>query len=90
MKKAKSKKTRIILSIMALAEVLVLIAGVTFSWMEGGNSGCVKGSDIVISAGSSLTMIRDGKTTTSIVIPDCTLEETSSADGRNFFFPFYL
>ena len=87
MKKAKSKKTRIILSIMALAEVLVLIAGVTFSWMEGGNSGYVKGSDIVISAGSSLTMIRDGKTTTSIVIPDCTLEETSSADGRNFFFP---
>lgn len=87
MKKAKSKKTRIILSIMALAEVLVLIAGVTFSWMEGGNSGYVKGSDIVISSGSSLTMIKDGKTTTSIVIPDCTLEETSSADGRNFFFP---
>lgn len=87
MKKAKSKKTRIILSIMALAEVLVLIAGVTFSWMEGGNSGYVKGSDIVISSGSSLTMIKDGKTTTSIVIPDCTLEETSSSDGRNFFFP---
>lgn len=87
MKKTKSKKTRIILSIMALTEVLMLIAGVTFSWIEGGKNGVINSNDIVISAGSSLTMLQDGKTTSAITIPNCILDETSSADGRNFFFP---
>lgn len=87
MRKLNSKKTRLILSIMALVEVLILAAGITFSWIEGGNKGYVNGNEIVISSGSNLTMRQDGKTTSSIIIPTCTLEEVSSADGRNYFFP---
>ena len=60
MKKQKSKKTKIILSILALAEVVVLAAGITFSWIEGGNRGYINGKDIQISTGSGLTMIKDG------------------------------
>lgn len=87
MRKLNSKKTRIILSIMALVEVLILAAGITFSWMEGGDRGYVNGSEIVISTGSNLTMRQDGKTTNSIVIPTCVLDEVSSADGRNYYIP---
>lgn len=83
----KSKKMRITLSVVALLEVLVLAAGVTFSWIEGGTKGSVSGSNITVSANSSLTMMYDGKIASSILIPSCKLDETSSADGRNFFFP---
>lgn len=87
MKIFKSKKSRLILSIIALAEVLVLAAGITFSWMEGGNRGSVNGSEIVISSGSNLTMMQDGNNLNTITVPVCTLEEVSSSDGRNYYFP---
>lgn len=87
MRKYRSKKIRIILSVMALVEVLVLAAGITFSWMEGGKKGNINGNEIVISTGSNLTMMQDGKNVSLITIPTCTLEETSSSDGRNYFFP---
>ena len=87
MKKQKSKKTKIFLSILALAEVVVLAAGITFSWMEGGNRGYINGKDIQISTGSGLTMIKDGIRTNTISLEPCELAETSSSDGRNFFFP---
>lgn len=83
----KFNNTRIILSLTALALVVILAAGFTFSWMEGGNKGYINGNQIVISSGSNLTMRQDGKTTAAIVIPAGTLEEVSSADGRNYFFP---
>lgn len=87
MEKRKSKKLRLILSVIALVEVLAIAVGVTFSWVEGGNKGTVKGNEIVISSGSNLTMLQNGNNTNSISIPVCTLEETSSSDGRNYFFP---
>lgn len=87
MRKLKSKKARILLSVIALVEVLILAAGITFSWMEGGNRGSINGSEIVISSGSSLTMMQDGSNLNTITVPITTLEETSSSDGRNFFFP---
>lgn len=86
MKKLIGKKN-LIMSAIALLLIAVMVAGVSYSWTEGGNKGNVHGNDIVISAGSSLTMRQDGKVTNSIIIPAGTLEETSSADGRNFFFP---
>ncbi len=87
MKKLLSNK-RIVMSAIALLLIGVLFAGATFSWSEGGNKGYVNGNDITISTGSNLTMRNDkGEVTNSIVISKCTLEETSSADGRNFFFP---
>lgn len=86
MKKLIGKKN-LIMSAIALLLIAVMVAGVSYSWTESGNKGNVQGNDIVISAGSSLTMRQDGKVTNSIIIPAGTLEETSSADGRNFFFP---
>lgn len=77
----------LLMSVIALVLVIVLAASVTFSWVEGGDKGYVNGNELVISTGSNLTMRQDGKTTNSIIIPACTLEETSSADGRNYFFP---
>lgn len=87
MRKFNNMNTRILLSVTALVLIVVLAAGFTFSWAEGGDKGYLNGSDIVISTGSNLTMRQDGKTTNSIIIPACVLEEVSSADGRNFFFP---
>lgn len=80
-------KKQLLISISAL--ILVLVTGVsfTYSWIEGGNKGYVNGNEIQISSDSSLTMIQDGKNVTSIVLPTCNLQEVSSADGRNFFFP---
>lgn len=87
MEKKKSKKFRIILSVVALIEVLVLAAGITFSWAEGGNQAKINANEIMVTAGSSLTMMQDGKVSSSITIPMCNLDEASSKDGRNFFFP---
>ncbi len=87
MKKLNSKNKKIILSVMALVEVIILAAGITFSWIEGGNKGNVNGNDIVISTGSNLTMKYGNKVTNSITIPKCVLDEVSSADGRNYYFP---
>ncbi|MBQ4105175.1 MAG: starch-binding protein [Clostridia bacterium] len=83
----KLNNKRLVMSVIALTLVLVLAAGFTYSWMEGGNKGSVTGNEIVISSGSNLTMRQDGKTTNAIIIPACNLEEVSSADGRNFFLP---
>lgn len=77
----------IIMSVIALLLILTLAIGATFSWVEGGDKGYVNGGNLVISTGSNLTMRQDGVTTNSIIIPTCTLEETSSADGRNYYFP---
>lgn len=83
----KFNNTKLVLSVIALVLVLIMAAGFTFSWVEGGNKGYINGNEIVISSGSSLTMRQDGLSTDSIIIPNCILEEVSSADGRNYFFP---
>lgn len=85
--KKTNNKTSIILSVIALAMIIVLAAGITFSWVEGGDKGYVESPEVVISTGSSLTMRCNGQTTNEITIPSANLYETSSADGRNFFFP---
>ncbi len=87
MDKRKSKKTRIILSAMALIEIIVLVVCVTFSWVEGGNRSKVESGELSVYSGSNLMMLVKGQPTNSITVPACTLEETSSADGRNFYFP---
>ena len=83
----KSNMKNLVMSVIALMMVAVLALGYTYSWAEGGNKGFIDSGDFVITTGSNLTMRQDGKTTPYITIPSCTLEETSSADGMNFFFP---
>jgi len=87
MKKLNIDKKQIIMSVAALLLVLVMGVSFTYSWIEGGNKAYVDGDVIQISADSSLTMIQAGKNTSSIIIPTCDLQEVSSADGKNFFFP---
>lgn len=82
-----SKNFRIFTSLTALMLIFSLAVGITFGWSEGGDRGYVDGNDITITTGSNLTMRQDDKITSSIIIPACTLRETSSKDGRNFFFP---
>lgn len=81
------KIKKILMSVTALALIITLAVGITFSWAEGGNKGKIDGNDIVISTGSSLTMRQDGSPASTIYIPDCVLDEVSSADGRNYFVP---
>ncbi|MBQ1507336.1 MAG: hypothetical protein IIZ36_02790 [Ruminococcus sp.] len=87
MKKAKKNKFRIALTVVALVEAIAIAAVATFAWMEGGNRGKVEGSELQITSGSDLIMLHNDSICTEIEIPSCNLEEVSSPDGRNFFFP---
>lgn len=87
MKARKLNIKQLVTVITALLLVLIMGLSFTYSWIEGGNKGYLDGSTIQINSGSSLTMIQAGKNTSSIVIPTCNLQEVSSADGKNFFFP---
>lgn len=82
-----NKKFKIFSSMTALLLIFSMAVGITFGWSEGGDRGLVNGNDITISTGSNLTMRQDDKITSAIILPSCTLSETSSKDGRNFFFP---
>lgn len=82
-----SNRKQLLISISALILVLVMGVSFTYSWIEGGNKGYVNGNEIQINSSSSLIMIKDNKNVSSIVIPTCELQEVSSADGKNFFFP---
>ena len=79
-----SKNFRIFTSLTALMLIFSLAVGITFGWSEGGDRGYVDGNDISITTGSNLTMRQDDKITSSIIIPACTLRETSS----KIFFTF--
>ena len=87
MEKRKFKSSRVLLSVLALFEAVLLTVGVTFAWMEGGKRSEIKSNGIIITAGSNLIMYQDGSIVTDIILDPCELEETSSKDGRNFFFP---
>ena len=87
MEKRKFKRSRLLLSVLALFEAVLLTVGVTFAWMEGGKRSEIKSNGIIITAGSNLIMYQDGSIVTDIILDPCELEETSSKDGRNFFFP---
>lgn len=88
MKKEYSKKIRIFMSGTALFLIVALAISLTFSWSEDRKTANVFFADMTVSAADSLTMKRDGVVTHSIVLPTtCKLQEVSSADGRNFFFP---
>ncbi len=87
MLKQNNKRTNIMMSVVALLLILVLAAGITFSWVEGNNRGYVETGKLVISSGSNLVMRQDGGVVNNIIIPACDLHQVSSADGRNFFVP---
>ncbi len=87
MEKRKLKKSKLLLSVLALFEVILLTIGVTFAWMEGGKRSKIEESGIMISASSNLIMYQNGTIANDIILDPCELVETSSKDGRSFFFP---
>ena len=87
MLKQNNKRTSIMMSVIALLLILVLAAGITFSWVEGTNRGEVETGKLVINSGSNLVMRQDGGVVNNIIIPARNLQQVSSSDGRNFFVP---
>lgn len=76
---------RFALMIMALT---LLVADGSFSWIEEElTGGYVNMNKVVVSSSGSLTMKQDGNATNPIIVSSFKLGETSSADGRNYFFP---
>lgn len=78
----------LIITAVALLEAILIFVGGTFSWIEGTKNGKLTGDNCTIKAGSGLVFsgdsVSNGKI--SLSITDA-LEDCSSTDGRNFFFP---
>lgn len=82
----KNKKTS--LSVIALLEAILIISSVTFSWIEGSKKGALNDAGSTVAAGDGLYFTDlNGNLIDSLQLPKATLQECSSADGRNFFFP---
>lgn len=76
------------ITVIALLEAALFITAGTFSWIEGSKNGNAGSDNCVVSAGSGLVFtgdnISNGKLNLSF---DGKMEDCSSTDGRNFFFP---
>lgn len=102
MKRKKTNKKQILLSVTALLVILLLSAGITYSWIEGGttytiqtaNDGDVKTGEKPDTIYTDLTINPEGTTSIDLKkFDNNTTEEglyfspASSADGENFYFP---
>ncbi len=79
---------KMFISIIALLEAILIISVATFSWIEGTKDGSVKDTSSTVSAGAGLIFKTiDGSVLTNLELPVINLEDCSSVDGRNFYFP---
>ncbi len=79
---------KMFISIIALLEAILIICVATFSWVEGTENGSVKDASSIVSAGAGLIFkTLDGANLTKLELPEINLEDCSSIDGRNFYFP---
>lgn len=82
------KNKKPFIAALALLEVIVLLCTASFAWIEGSKSGEVNDNTSTISAGSGLVFIGENINSGVITLDNSIkLEDCSSADGRNFFFP---
>lgn len=83
------KKKRIILSIIALLEAIMIICTATFSWVEDNKNAKVDSYEYCkVSPGAGLIFRNlEGNVMQELTLPNITLSDCSSVDGRNFFFP---
>lgn len=83
------KKKRIILSIIALLEAIMIICTATFSWVEVNENAKVDSYEYCkVSPGAGLIFRNlEGNVMQELTLPNITLSDCSSVDGRNFFFP---
>lgn len=79
---------KMFISIIALLEAILIVCVATFSWIEGTKDGSVNDTSSTVSAGAGLIFKNiDGSALTNLELPVIDLEDCSSVDGRNFFFP---
>lgn len=78
-------------SIVALLMTVMLVLGSTFAWIEGGKDAKAEDGECTISAGAGLQFVsvNDGEINNGVLtLPGkLSLEDCSSVDGRNIFFP---
>lgn len=79
---------KIAISVIALLEAILIFSAATFSWIEGSKNGSVKDENSTVSAGTGLLFTDlNGNTINNLILDKVELEDCSSIDGRNFFFP---
>ncbi|MGN1467227.1 MAG: starch-binding protein [Ruminococcus sp.] len=79
---------KIAISVIALLEAVLIFSAATFSWIEGSKNGSVKDENSTVSAGTGLLFTDlNGNTINNLILDKVELEDCSSIDGRNFFFP---
>lgn len=79
---------KFLIAVLALLEVCVIFCAVTFSWIEGTHQGALHDTVSSVSAGDGLYFTSlDGAIIDNVSLPEVTLQDCSSMDGRNFFFP---
>lgn len=92
-KKGLSKKVKILLSVIALFEIVALLSLTTYGWIISSTEVKVTqtSSDIIIEPSADLTIkygdSYSGKINLNTLYPDVVFSECSSVDGRNMFFP---
>lgn len=75
-------------SILALLMAVMLVLGSTFAWIEGSKKAEANGNECTVSAGAGLQFMGAGVVNGVLTLDDSTtLEDCSSVDGRNIFFP---
>lgn len=74
------------IAIIALLEAVIIVCVATFSWVEGTKNGYINNTSTV-SAGEGLLFTGDNISDGVLTLPDVDLQDCSSVDGRNFFFP---
>ena len=78
---------KFIITVIALLEAVILMYTMTFAWIEGSKSADVDNYNCEVSAGPGLEFTGADIENGTLTLPDVTLEDCSSVDGRNFFFP---
>lgn len=81
---------KFLIAVLALLEVGAIFCAVTFSWIEGSDHGALRDNISTVSAGEGLYFTDlNGSSIDGVTLLDrnIQLQECSSLDGRNFFFP---
>ncbi len=84
---ALSTKRKIVCVGFALVLIVVLLVSATLSWFTVSDKALIDTNFFNIKAGSDLHVTDDDQITNTITLDKITLDEASSVDGRNMFFP---
>ena len=86
-KQHKSVSKKLAKSYVSLFLVLILGISTTFAWFTEKESAKINSGDMEFQSASSLRINKDKSASNVIRIKDAVLDEASSTDGRNIYFP---